>query len=217
MSKQPRARVILLLNTIAFAVCFAAWMLNGVLVTFLIDRGLFAWSQTEMGVLIATPVLTGALMRLPVGMLCDRYGGRIVYFLLMLAAAVPMYLVGLADSYPEFLLLSLGFGLAGASFAAGVAYTSVWFPQERIGTALGIFGMGNAGAAATVMLAPSLLARTPGDRFPQTDKYEYDEHHASAYPTRNQGRCTCSRHLRSRYPRCRRARPRRSGSRIRRL
>ncbi len=152
-----RAYIVLALSTLAFAVCFAAWMMNGVLVTFLIDAGIYTWSQTQMGILIATPVLTGAVMRLPVGILCDQYGGRIVYFLLMLVAAVPMFFVGIADSYIAFLLLSLGFGLSGAAFAAGVAYTAAWFPQERIGTALGIFGAGNAGAAATVMFAPILL------------------------------------------------------------
>lgn len=148
---------ILIINTIAFAVCFAAWLLNGVLVTFLVEAGLYLWSTTQMGILIATPVLTGAILRLPVGMLSDLYGGRIVIFLLMLISAVPMFLLSYADSYVVFLLASLGFGLTGASFAAGVAYASVWFPKSRVGTALGIYGVGNTGAALTAMFAPSLL------------------------------------------------------------
>ncbi|MBI4659795.1 MAG: NarK/NasA family nitrate transporter [Verrucomicrobia bacterium] len=150
---------VLVLNTLAFAVCFAAWMMYGVLITFLVEKNVFSWSKSQMGVLIGTPVLTGAVMRLPVGILCDRYGGRIVYFLLMLTAAIPMFVVTFANHYFHFLLAGLGFGLAGASFAAGVAYTSVWFSQKRIGTALGIFGLGNAGAAATAMFAPLLLQR----------------------------------------------------------
>jgi len=154
-----RAIQVLVFNTVAFFVCFAAWMLYGVLITFLVEKGVFAWSQSKAGVLIGTPVLTGALMRLPVGILCDRFGGRLVYFVLMLTAAVPMFLVGAANRYGEFLLAGLGFGLTGAAFAAGVAYTSAWFPQKRIGTALGIVGLGNAGAAATAMLAPLLLQR----------------------------------------------------------
>ena len=114
---------ILMANTIAFAVCFAAWMMNGPLVTFLVDKGLFNWNRTQTGLLIAVPVLTGAVMRLPVGILCDRFGGRIVFFCLILVTAVPMYLVAYAHSFGGFVLAGLGFDEAGASFAAGVAYT----------------------------------------------------------------------------------------------
>lgn len=158
MTKEPtRAHGILALNTIAFTVCFAAWMLNGVLVTFLVSNQIFDWSASQMGWLIGVPVLTGSVVRLPLGILTDRYGGRPVYTVLMLAAAVPMYLLGRADSYAEFMLLSLGFGLTGGSFAVGIAFTSVWYSQEHQGTALGIFGAGNAGAALTTLGAPSIL------------------------------------------------------------
>ena len=75
----------------------------------------------------------------------------------MLLSAVFMYLMGTADSYETFLLLGLGFGLTGASFAVGIAYTSVWFEKDRQGTALGVFGAGNAGAAVTSLGAPHLL------------------------------------------------------------
>lgn len=156
-AEPGRAHVILGLNTLAFTVCFAAWMLNGVLVTFLVDNQLFDWSASQMGVLIGIPVLTGSLVRLPLGMATDKFGGRPVYTLLMLAAAVPMYLLGRADSYSDFLLASLGFGLTGGSFAVGIAFTSVWYSRRRQGTALGIFGAGNAGAALTTLGAPTLL------------------------------------------------------------
>ncbi len=145
------------MNTLAFTVCFAAWMMNGVLITFLVDNGVFDWNRAQVGWLIGVPVLTGAVMRLPMGVLTDRNGGRIVFPALMVFAAVPMYLVSYADTYFEFLLGGLGFGLTGASFAVGVAYTSIWFPAERQGTVLGIFAMGNAGAALTAMGAPMLL------------------------------------------------------------
>ncbi len=158
MSKKPaRAHATLFLNTFAFTVCFAAWMLNGVLVTFLVSNQVFDWSASQMGWLIGIPVLTGSLARLPLGILTDRFGGRPVYTLLMLAAAVPMFFLGRADTYTEFLLLSLGFGLTGGSFAVGIAFTSVWYDHEHQGTALGVFGAGNAGAALTTMGAPSLL------------------------------------------------------------
>lgn len=157
MTEKRRAFQVLAMNTFAFTMCFAAWMINGVLVTFLVNKGVYQWDKAQIGWLVAAPVLTGAVARLPLGMLTDKYGGRIVFTLVMLAAAVPMYLLGSADSYFQFLLISLGFGLCGASFAVGVAYTSLWFPTERQGTALGIFGMGNVGAAITAMGAPRIL------------------------------------------------------------
>jgi MFS transporter, NNP family, nitrate/nitrite transporter len=155
--KENKAYAILALNTIAFTVCFAAWMLNGVLVTFLVDNGVFNWDAAQMGMLIGIPVLTGSIMRLPLGILTDKFGGRPVYTILMLLSAIPMFMLGQANSYNEYLLYSLGFGMTGASFAVGIAFSSVWFSKERQGTALGIFGAGNAGAALTTMGAPSIL------------------------------------------------------------
>ena len=125
MFDKKKANVVLIMNTIAFTVCFAVWMMNGVLITFLVDNGVFAWTKSEMGWLIGIPVLTGSLVRLPVGILTDKYGGRIVYTVLMLVAALATFLLSYANSYTEFMLASLGFGISGASFAVGIAYTSV--------------------------------------------------------------------------------------------
>ncbi|MDP2957296.1 MAG: MFS transporter [Longimicrobiales bacterium] len=157
MKESVTAWRILAVNTLAFTICFACWMVNGVLVTFLVENGVFDWDAAQMGTLIGVPVLTGSLMRLPVGMLTDRYGGRPVYATLMLLSAVPMFFLGRVQSYEGYLLASLGFGLTGAAFAVGIAFSSVWFSRERQGTALGIFGAGNAGAALTTLAAPSLL------------------------------------------------------------
>ncbi len=147
----------LMMNTVAFTVCFAVWMMNGVLVTFLVGQGLYNWDPVQMGWLMGTPVLSGALMRLPAGIWTDKYGGRIVFSILLLLASGAVFMMSLADSYIQFLLASLGFGIAGSSFAVGIAYTSVWFPKKRQGLALGIFGAGNAGAALTALGAPVLL------------------------------------------------------------
>jgi len=159
MSDSGKAKTILTMNTVAFTVCFAAWMLNGVLVTFLVEAGVFNWDAAQVGVLIGIPVLTGSIMRLPVGILTDKFGGRPVYALLMLLSAIPMFMFSRATSYNQYMIYSLGFGLTGASFAVGIAFSSVWFSKERQGTALGIFGAGNAGAAITAIGAPILLAR----------------------------------------------------------
>ncbi|KAA3647348.1 MAG: NarK/NasA family nitrate transporter [Chloroflexi bacterium] len=157
MTEKATSYRVLALNTLAFTVCFACWMLNGVLVTFLVENGIFDWNAAQMGTLIGIPVLTGSIMRLPLGILTDRYGGRPVYAILMLLSAIPMYLLGQANSYTEYMIYSLGFGMTGTSFAVGIAFSSVWFSKERQGTALGIFGAGNAGAALTTLGAPSML------------------------------------------------------------
>ncbi|HEU4933547.1 MAG TPA: MFS transporter [Pyrinomonadaceae bacterium] len=148
---------ILFFNTLAFTVCFAAWVFNGVMVTFLVDNGVFKWGPAEIGWLLGIPVLTGSIFRLPVGLLTDRFGGKWVFGALLMLCAVPMYLLSSANNFATYALLSGGFGLAGTGFAVGIAYTSVWYPRKWQGTALGIFGAGNAGAAVTTFLAPTLL------------------------------------------------------------
>lgn len=153
----------LILNTTAFTVCFAAWMLNGVLITFLSSNQLFDWGPVQLGWLMGIPVLAGSIFRLPAGILTDKYGGKPVYAGLLLLSAIPMFLVSYADSFLEFALCGFGFGLTGVSFAIGIAFTSVWYPRRMQGTALGIFGAGNAGAALTTVFAPSLLNRLTQD------------------------------------------------------
>jgi NNP family nitrate/nitrite transporter-like MFS transporter len=156
-STPKGANKMLILNTLAFTVCFAAWMLNGVLVTFLTVNQVFKWSAAEIGWLLGIPVLTGSIFRLPAGILTDKYGGKPIFGGLLILCAIPMYLLSVADSYWAFALCSFGFGLVGVSFSIGIAYTSVWFPKERQGIALGIFGAGNAGSAITTLIAPTLL------------------------------------------------------------
>jgi NNP family nitrate/nitrite transporter-like MFS transporter len=148
---------ILFLNTLAFTVCFACWTLNGVLVTFLVDNGIFKWDVVQVGWLLGIPILTGSVMRLPIGILTDKYGGKYVFSILLLLCSIPLFLLPLADSFFMFALLSFLFGMVGTSFAVGIGFTSIWYPKEWQGRALGIFGMGNAGAAITTFIAPSLL------------------------------------------------------------
>lgn len=154
---EKGANRILFFNTLAFTICFGAWMLNGVLVTFLVDNQVFNWGPVEIGWLLGIPVLTGAIFRLPAGILTDKFGGRPVFTILLLLAAIPMFLLSQANSFTGFALCSFGFGLTGTSFAIGIAFTSVWYPKKWQGTALGIFGAGNAGAAITTLFAPTLL------------------------------------------------------------
>ena len=147
----------LFFNTLAFTICFAVWMQNGVLVTFLVDNQVFDWGPVKIGWLMGIPVLTGALFRLPAGILTDKFGGKPVYGTLLLLCSIPMFLLSYANSFWGFAAASFGFGFAGVSFAIGIAYSSVWYPKHQQGTALGIFGAGNAGAALTTLFAPTLL------------------------------------------------------------
>ncbi|MGE4045681.1 MAG: nitrate/nitrite transporter, partial [Acetobacteraceae bacterium] len=151
-SDQSRA---LWLSTFAFTVCFAVWTIFAIIgIQIQKDLGL---SDTQFGLLVGTPILTGSLVRLMLGVWSDQYGGRMVFALTMLSAAVMTALLTFAWDYPTFLLAALGVGLAGGSFSTGVAYVSKWFPKERQGIALGIFGAGNVGAAVTKFAAPFVL------------------------------------------------------------
>lgn len=148
---------ILFLNTLAFMICFAAWTINGVLVTFLVDSGTFKWNSVQVGWLLGIPILSGSIFRFPIGMLTDRYGGKIIFTSLLVFCSIPMFLLSYVNDYTMFAILSFIFGLTGSSFACGVAYTSLWFPKSKQGTALGIFGVGTIGTALTSLIAPSLL------------------------------------------------------------
>ena len=154
MPEQGLAKRVLILNTVAFTVCFAVWTMYGVLGAFLSDAHLLNIDKAQLGWLIGAPILTGSIMRLPVGLLTDRYGGKPVYIAVMLIAAGGVALTSLANEFWHFLACGLIFGMAGAAFAVGIAYTSVFWPKEKQGTALGIFGVGNAGSALTTLLAP---------------------------------------------------------------
>ena len=157
MALHQRAYGALALSTLAFTACFALWMQNSVLVTYLSEHGTFHFDEVEIGWLLGIPVLTGSLLRLPVGLFSDRYGGRLVYTGVLLASALGAFALSRAESFGGFVVGSLGFGLAGTSFAVGIAYTSSWFPKERQGTALGIFGAGNAGSALSTIFMPRML------------------------------------------------------------
>ena len=147
MITEGERRTALGASTIAFMACFAVWTIFSI-IGIQIQKQL-ALSDTEFGLLVGTPILTGAVSRLFIGILADRFGGRKVMALVMLTAAGAAFLLSYAQTYLQFLAAALFMGVAGGSFAAGVAYVARWYPRERTGTALGIFGMGTFGAAIT--------------------------------------------------------------------
>jgi NNP family nitrate/nitrite transporter-like MFS transporter len=152
----PGAGGALWMSTIAFTTCFAVWTIFSILGVQIKED--LALTETQFGLLIGTPILTGSLIRLFLGVWTDQIGGRIVYAGVMLAAAAATFLLSYAETYPQFLLAALGVGIAGGSFAVGITYVSKFYPQKQQGTALGIFGAGNVGAAVTKFAAPVVLA-----------------------------------------------------------
>jgi NNP family nitrate/nitrite transporter-like MFS transporter len=153
-SFKPGAAGALFLSTTAFAVSFAVWGLIGALApTFAQAYGLSAKAKSLM---IAIPVLLGALGRIPAGMLADRLGGRRVFAVLLLLSAIPAVFIGMSNSYAQLIGLGLFLGIAGSTFPVGVGFTSKWFTHDQQGTALGIYGMGNIGQSIAVFGAPVL-------------------------------------------------------------
>lgn len=153
--KRRGADGALWLSTAAFTASFAVWTIFSI-IGIQIKQDL-ELSETQFGLLVGTPILTGSLIRLVLGVWTDQFGGRVVFPLVMLAAAGATFLLSYAHTYPQFLLAALGVGVAGGTFAVGVTYVSKFFTAEKQGTALGVFGAGNVGAAVTKFLAPFVL------------------------------------------------------------
>ncbi len=154
VSDSRRAAANLLLATLAFALCFTAWSLIAPFAkTFKHGLGL---DYSEALLLTAIPVVLGSLLRVPLGIATDRYGGRIVFAALLAFSALPAVLFGYAHAY--WALLAVGFllGIAGASFAVGVPFVAGWYARERQGFALGVYGMGNVGTAIAFFGAPPI-------------------------------------------------------------
>ncbi len=163
LSKQQIS--VVTMSTIAFTVCFAIWMMFAVIgIPIKKTLGL---NETQFGLLVAMPVLTGSLIRLPLGMWTDKFGGRIVFVVLMLSTVLPIYMISRATEYWQFLVAGLFVGLAGGSFSVGIAYVARWFPKKQQGFAMGIFGAGNSGAAVTKFVAPAILVAFGWEMVPQ--------------------------------------------------
>jgi NNP family nitrate/nitrite transporter-like MFS transporter len=146
---------VLIVSTLAFTVCFMVWMMFGVIGIPL--KKTLGLSATEFGLLTATPVLTGSLIRVPLGIWTDRYGGRIVMAVLMAVTIPPIFLMSYATEYWHFLVIGLFVGLAGGSFSVGTPYVARWFPASQRGMAMGVYGAGNSGSAVNKFVAPLLL------------------------------------------------------------
>ncbi|MEV5869079.1 MFS transporter [Streptomyces tendae] len=147
----------LALATAGFAVNFWAWALLSPLgPRFKESLGLTSFEQS---LLVAVPVVVGSLGRIPVGALTDRYGGRVMFPLVSAATIVPVLYVGLAGHSSLAALLAGGFllGIGGTAFAVGVPFVNAWFPPERRGLAIGVFGTGMGGTAISALSTVRLV------------------------------------------------------------
>ena len=146
---------VLVVSTLAFTACFMVWMMFGVIGIPL--KKVLNLNATEFGLLTAMPVLTGSLIRVPLGIWTDQFGGRIVMAVLMAVTIPAIYLMAYATEFWHFLVIGMFVGLAGGSFSVGTPYVARWFPKRQQGFAMGVYGAGNSGAAVNKFVAPALL------------------------------------------------------------
>ncbi len=152
---SPEAVRVLIIATTLFTIFFAVWVMFSIIGVKMKKE--FGLSDGEFALLAAIPILTGSFLRVPVGIFTDRIGGRNMMMLLLIVTAIPTFLLGRVDTYNQAVWLGLGIGMAGTSFAAGIAWVSAWYPADQQGFALGVFGAGNVGASITKLLAPTLV------------------------------------------------------------
>lgn len=150
---------VLVWSTIGFTLMFAVWLMFGVLGIPIRDE--FDLSDVQLSWITAVAVLNGAIWRLPAGIAADRWGGKRVFVGMLALTAIPAYLVSQASSYVMLLGYAFLVGFAGNAFSVGIAWVSAWYPQNRQGLALGVFGAGNVGASVTKFIGPALIAAVP--------------------------------------------------------
>jgi NNP family nitrate/nitrite transporter-like MFS transporter len=155
LKNSKKAWSVLIVSTLAFTVCFMVWMMFAVIGVPL--KKILDLNAAQFGVLMAMPVLSGSLVRVPLGIWTDKYGGRIVMTVLLAVTVPAIWMMTYATAYWHFLTIGLVLGLAGGSFSVGTPYVARWFPKKRQGMAMGVFGAGNSGAAVNKFLAPVLL------------------------------------------------------------
>lgn len=158
--EAPGAYRVLTMATIAFTLMFAAWMMFGVLGLSIQEE--FALTDVQLSLISSVAILNGSLWRLPLGILADRVGGKIVMTVLLVASSLFSFLVASATNYSMLLVLAFAVGLAGNSFSVGTTWVAAWFSRSRNGLAMGIFGAGNVGASVTKFIGPGLIAATAG-------------------------------------------------------
>ncbi|WP_067972290.1 MFS transporter [Mycolicibacter icosiumassiliensis] len=148
----------LALATWVSVICFWAWTLIGPLSTRYASQ--LSLSSNREALMVATPILVGALGRIATGPMTDRFGGRTMFIGVSLASILPVLVVGYAakiGSYPLMLVAGFFLGAAGTVFAIGIPFANNWFAPQRRGFATGVFGMGMVGTAVSAFFTPRLV------------------------------------------------------------
>lgn len=154
---HSKANIALTLATLTFAANFSVWVLYAVLGIQLKED--LSLSATELGLLLAAPIFTGAILRLPVGLLVEKYSPKKVFIIQMGIIIPPLILLKSASTYSDYVFIGSFIGISGVSFTIGIRYVVDWFESKYQGTVMGVFGAGNAGAAITLVIAPYIIDR----------------------------------------------------------
>ncbi|MEO8735144.1 MAG: MFS transporter [Edaphobacter sp.] len=150
-SQQP-ATLQLTLGTGAFGFCFAVFGSLSAMMPILSRQ--MHLTPMQKSIAVAIPVLLGSVGRIPLGVLTDRFGGRLMFALTMAFSIIPAFLMGGVGDYRHLLIYGFFIGIALASFSVGVGFVNGWYPPERQGFALGIYGAGNVGQSVAAFAAP---------------------------------------------------------------
>ncbi len=151
----PKANLALAMATIAFAANFSVWTLYSV-IGIQLNQSLNL-TNTEFGFLLAAPMLTGASMRFPAGLLSEMYSCKWLYALQMFFVVPFLFALPHITSYAGYITVGLLLGISGVSFTLGIRYVTDWFESKHQGFAMGVFGAGNAGAMITLILVPAII------------------------------------------------------------
>lgn len=153
-------QTVLVFSTLAFTLMFAVWLQFGILAIPIQKE--FELSDTQFYWLTALPILNGSIWRLFTGIWADKFGGRKIMMVLLLLSAIPTALLTQTKNVTSLFILAFFIGIAGNSFSTGIAWNSAWFPREKQGFALGVFGAGNVGASVTKLIGPAIVSATAG-------------------------------------------------------
>ncbi|APX72674.1 MFS transporter [Companilactobacillus allii] len=156
MESKSKSIIALAMGTLSMMICFMVWLSLSPLVGVILSHNGIELSEFQRTFLLATPILLGSIMRIPMGIWSDKFGGKKVYIILMLFLIIPVLMVPRVNSFGMMIVAALLLGMSGTSFAVGISYVTGFFPPEKQGLVLGIAGVGNIGTAFSSFFFPRM-------------------------------------------------------------